>query len=125
MTAEEDVIAGCIAAIQALRNNSASQLSMNHYEMLFYAFVKPGITRTDIAEQSNISTNTVKRCIKDLLDSNLMSEIEKEEDFRYKSLHLTENGYKIISTVVKKMQDCASCLKTNPNTRLHVVKSVN
>ena len=113
MTAEEDVIAGCIAAILALQQHSAAQLSMNHYLILFYVFLNDGITRTELIEQlPNAKKETIRRQVKDLIEENqLLTESENEMDYRTKHLHLTENGHKIISTVVQKMQDCATCLK--------------
>lgn len=113
MTAEEDVIAGCIAAILALQAHSAAQLSMNHYLILFYIFLQDGITRTELIEKiPNAKRETIRRQVKDLMEEYaLLVDTENEEDFRVKHLHLTEKGFQIIKTVVTKMQDCATCLK--------------
>ena len=120
VTAEEDVIAGCIAAIQALQMHSAAQLSMNHYLILFYIFLHDGITRKELTEQlPNVSKEMVQRYVKDLLiEHKLLTETEAETDTRYKNLHLNDNGHQIILTVVQKMQDCASCLKIDSNLNL-------
>ena len=121
MTAEEDVIAGCIAAIQSLKGHATAQLSMNHYELLFYIFLRDSITRNELIEQVPlVSPTTVKRYVKELMnDHNLLTETENENDFRVKHLHLTEKGHQIIKTIVSKMQDCASCLKTNPKKEVY------
>ena len=90
LTAEEDVIAGCIAAILALQQHSAAQLSMNHYLILFYVFLNDGITRTELIEQlPNAKKETIRRQVKDLIEENqLLTETENEMDYRTKHLHL-------------------------------------
>ncbi|MGH1538500.1 MAG: hypothetical protein ACRBDX_10730 [Gammaproteobacteria bacterium] len=116
MTPEEDIITGCVTAIQALRANSATHLSMNHYELLFYIFLHDGITRQEIINRiPNAKPSSIKRYIKDLLvEHTLLVETDSNEDFRIKHLHLNEKGHQIIKTVVNKMQECATCLKTEP-----------
>ncbi|MGI9227346.1 MAG: hypothetical protein ACR2PU_01005 [Gammaproteobacteria bacterium] len=113
MTAEEDVIAGCIAAIQALRGHSAAQLSMNHYELLFYIFLHDGITRNElIAQVPLVSATTMKRYVKELIyEYDLLTEIENDNDIRVKHLHLTEKGHQIIKIFVGKMQDCSNDIR--------------
>jgi DNA-binding MarR family transcriptional regulator len=115
MTPEEDIITGCVTAIQALRANSAAHLSMNHYELLFYIYLHDGITRQEIINRIPQSKpSSIKRYINDLLiEHTLLVETNSDEDFRVKHLHLNENGHRIIKTVVNKMQECATCLKTN------------
>ena len=114
MTPEEDIITGCVTAIQALRANSAAHLSMNHYELLFYIYLHDGITRQEIINRiPKAKPTSIKRYIKDLLiEHTLLVETDCNEDFRVKHLHLNEKGHRIIKTVVSKMQECATCLKT-------------
>ena len=126
VTAEEDVIAACIAVIQALRGQSVAQLSMSHYELLFYVFLHDGITRNELIDQiPPVSATSMKRYVKELMnEQNLITETESESDFRVKHLHLTEKGYQIIKTIVDKMQDCATCLKSNPERELNTHSDV-
>ncbi len=119
MTPEEDIITGCVTAIQALRVNSATHLSMNHYELLFYVFLHDGITRQEIINRiPKAKPTSIKRYIKDLLvEHDLIVETDGKDDFRLKHLHLNEKGHQIIKTVVTKMQECArcaSCINTEP-----------
>ena len=121
VTAEEDIIAGCITAIHALQDHAVAQLSMNHYLILFYIFLHDGITRSSLIDQiPNAKKETIRRQVKELIEeSGLLTETENEDVYRIKQLHLTENGHQIIQTVVQKMQDCATCLK-DPNMSLSV-----
>lgn len=122
MTPEEDIISGCITAIQALRANSATHLSMNHYELLFYIFLHDGITRKELINRvPQAKSSSIKRYIKDLLfDHTLLVETDSKEDYRVKHLHLNERGRQIIKTVVSKMQECATCLKTDSELEQYV-----
>lgn len=121
VTVEEDVIAGCISAIQALRGHAAAQLSMNHYELLFNIYLYDGITRNELIDQiPQVSATTIKRYVKELMnDLDLITETDSEDDFRVKHLHLNQKGHQIIKTVVSKMQDCATCLKTDQDLGLY------
>ncbi len=116
MTPEEDIISGCVSAIQALRANSAAHLSMNHYELLFYIFLHDGITRQELINRvPQAKPSSIKRYVKDLLtEHTLLVETDSHEDFRVKHLHLNEKGHRIIKTVASKMQECTSCLKSEP-----------
>lgn len=98
MTPEEDIITGCVTAIQALSANSAAHLSMNHYELLFYIYLHDGITRQEIINRIPQSKpSSIKRYINDLLiEHTLLVETNSDEDFRVKHLHLNENGHRII-----------------------------
>ncbi len=120
MTPEEDVITGCVAAIQALRAASASHLSMNHYELLFYIFLHDGISRNEIIKRiPQAKPSSIKRYINELLtEHTLLIETNSDEDFRIKHLHLSEKGHQIIKTVTNKMQECATCLKPDPGMSL-------
>ena len=121
MTAEEDVIAGYIAAIQALRGHSAAQMCMSHYEFLFYIFLNDGITRNELIDQVPlVSATTMKRYIKELIyEYDLLTETENDNDIRVKHLHLTEKGHQIIKIFVGKMQDCANDLRTASNINIY------
>jgi len=122
MTPEEDIISGCVSAIQALRTNAATHFSMNHYEILFYIFLHDGITRQELIDRvPQAKPSTIKRHVKDLLiDHTLLVETDSKEDYRVKYLHLNERGHRIIKTVVSKMQECATCLKTDSNLEQYV-----
>ena len=115
MTPEEEIISACVSAIQALRVNSATHLSMNHYELLFYIYLHDGITRQELIHRiPQAKPSSIKRYVKDLLtEHTLLVETDSSEDFRVKHLHLNEKGHRIIKTVVNKMQACASSLTTD------------
>lgn len=124
MTPEQDIIAGCIAAIEALQNDGSASLSFNHMQILMHIFLNKGISRKELRERiKNSSKEAIQRHTKELLcEHKYISETESKQDSRYKHLHLTEEGYKVIITVVKKMQDCATCLKPgyNPDARINL-----
>lgn len=127
MTPEEDIISGCVAAIQALRENAAAHLSMNHYEILFYIFLHDGITRHELISRiPQAKSSTIKRYVKDLMmEHTLLVETDSKDDYRVKHLHLNERGHLIIKTVVSKMQECATCLKTGPDLDLYSRGMIN
>jgi DNA-binding MarR family transcriptional regulator len=124
MTPEQDIIAGCIAAIEALQTTGSASLSFNHMQILMYIFLNDGISRKELRERISISSKEViQRHTKDLLYGHgYISETESDLDSRYKHLHLTEEGYNVIITVVRKMQDCATCLKPGykPDARINL-----
>lgn len=124
MSPEKEIIAGCIAAIDALQNEGSAALSFNHMQILMYIFLNDGISRKELRELiKNSSKEIIQRRTKDLLcEHRYISETESDHDSRYKRLHLTEEGYNVIITVVKKMQDCATCLKPGykPDARINL-----
>ena len=124
MTPEKEIIAGCIAAIEALQTRGSAALSFNHMQILMHIFLNDGISRKQLRELISSSTKeSIQRHTKDLLcDHKYISETESDLDSRFKRLHLTEEGYNVIITVVRKMEDCATCLKPEykPDARINL-----
>jgi len=119
VAAKQEIISGCVATIHALKKHIAASLTLNHMEILFYVFLKDGITRKELLDQiPKASKEMIQRYVKDLLTHELLTEIENENDYRYKHLHINEKGSEIIDTVFYKMQECATCMKVDSDINL-------
>ena len=68
MSPEKDIIAGCIAAIEALQTEGSASLSFNHMQILMHIFLNDGISRKELRKRiKNSSKEAIQRHTKDLL----------------------------------------------------------
>lgn len=93
------------------RNMGVIGLHGGQIFVLLELWEKDGLRQIDIANRLNLSAPTVNKMIKGLIEVNLVSRKRVEDDARSTRIFLTDNGYKMRSSVEAQWIDLEeSCL---------------
>jgi len=121
-----EALVGCLVTLRALRVHCPPTLTIRHLEIAIWIFLQSGITRKDLSRLlPELSEPSLRKYISDLQKTswrdsyggacgkaqfNLVKVEERESDYRYKHLHLTDTGHEMMKTIAMKMADVTPCV---------------